>query len=98
MWNLEVEKLQRELKRQGMSCEALARTARLELWQLRVVLEWKSGVMDPAVIARLAAALGVSMEGIALDSVARAAEPSVVEPPELLELGLAVAGGGSPAK
>jgi len=98
MWNLEFERLQRELKRQGMTYETLARAAGLELWQLRVVLEWKSGVMDPAVIPRLAAALGVSVGEIASDPAAAAAAPSIVAPPVLLELGLAVAGGGSPAE
>jgi transcriptional regulator with XRE-family HTH domain len=93
MWNLESERLQRRLKRNGMTYETLARTAGLEPWQLRVILEWKSGVMDPAVIARLAAALDVSMGEIASDRVAPAAAPHIGEPHELPELGRMVASG-----
>jgi len=95
MWNLDAERLQGELRRQGMTHETLAQTAQLEPWQLRVVLDSKTGVMDPAVIARLAAALGAEIADIASEGALVATDAAAPGPPELLGFDLAGAGEGS---
>jgi len=45
--------------RQGMTVEKLAAELRIELWQLRVILEGDGRQLDPYVVESLAAALGV---------------------------------------
>jgi hypothetical protein len=69
MWVLDKERLRLEVERQGMTSEALAEAARLEPWQLRVILEPHRECRDPALVARLASALGIQPMDISLTPV-----------------------------
>ncbi len=59
MWILDIERLERERERQGMSVEELASEAAIQVADLFIVLKRDEEYKDQGVIVRLAGALGV---------------------------------------
>jgi hypothetical protein len=59
MWILDVDRLERERRRQGMSIEELAAGAAIGVADLFIVLRHGEEYKDQGVIVRLAGALGV---------------------------------------
>ncbi|MBI5230560.1 MAG: hypothetical protein HY876_00130 [Coriobacteriales bacterium] len=59
MWVLDRQRLQSELRRQGLTLEVLVARAEIEREQVEVLVGSLADRLDQSVIARLAAALGV---------------------------------------